>query len=101
VIARKSTPALRVASVVEPRILVISPVRNEGKHIERVVRAMAAQELTPARWIVLDDHSTDDTLAILRSLEDEVPFLTVAQAPPKPAEGSTATSSFRPTTSAS
>lgn len=86
-IARKSTPGLRVVEVVAPRILVISPVRNEGKHIERVVRAMAAQELAPARWIVLDDHSTDDTLAILRSLEAEVPFLTVAQAPPKPPEG--------------
>jgi glycosyltransferase involved in cell wall biosynthesis len=67
----------------QPRILIVSPVRNEAAHIERVVRAVAAQELPPARWIVLDDHSTDDTYAILKGLEDEVPFLTVAQAPPK------------------
>jgi glycosyltransferase involved in cell wall biosynthesis len=66
-----------------PRILIVSPVRNEGAHIERVVRAVAAQELPPARWIVLDDHSTDDTYAILQRLAPEVPFLTVAQAPPK------------------
>lgn len=73
----------------DPRILIISPVRNEGAHIERVVRAVAAQELPPARWIVLDDHSTDDTLEILRRLEREVPFLTVAQAPASTAaEGS-------------
>jgi glycosyltransferase involved in cell wall biosynthesis len=62
-----------------PRILIISPVRNEAAHIERVVRAVAAQELPPARWIVVDDESTDATLAILRRLEGEVPFLTVAE----------------------
>lgn len=67
----------------QPRILIVSPVRNEAAHIERVVRAVAAQELPPARWIVLDDHSTDDTYTILRRLADEVPFMTVAQAPPK------------------
>jgi biofilm PGA synthesis N-glycosyltransferase PgaC len=67
----------------QPRILIVSPVRNEAAHIERVVRAVAAQELPPARWIVLDDHSTDDTYAILQRLAAEVPFLTVAQAPPK------------------
>ena len=69
----------------EARILIVSPVRNEAAHIERVVRSVAAQELTPARWIVVDDHSTDATLEILRRLEAEVPFLTVMQAPAKPA----------------
>jgi glycosyltransferase involved in cell wall biosynthesis len=77
-IDRKSTPAPSVGQVVEtPRILVISPVRNEAAHIERVVRAVAAQELLPARWIVVDDGSDDDTLKILRRLEPEVPFLDV------------------------
>jgi poly-beta-1,6-N-acetyl-D-glucosamine synthase len=63
------------------RILIVSPVRNEGAHIERVVRAVARQQLTPARWLVIDDHSEDDTLARLRALERELPFLTVLQAP--------------------
>jgi glycosyltransferase involved in cell wall biosynthesis len=73
---------------VQPRILIISPVRNEAAHIELVVRSVAAQELTPARWIVVDDGSTDDTLAILRRLEAEVGFLTVAEAPAWGDEGS-------------
>ncbi len=63
-----------------PKILIVSPVRNEGAHIERVVRAVAAQELIPSKWLVMDDDSTDDTLAILRSLEAEVPFLEVIEA---------------------
>jgi glycosyltransferase involved in cell wall biosynthesis len=56
-------------------------VRNEGAHIERVVRAVAAQELAPAHWIVIDDDSSDGTLEQLQALEAEVPFLTVQRAP--------------------
>jgi biofilm PGA synthesis N-glycosyltransferase PgaC len=65
----------------QPRVLMISPVRNEAAHIGRVVAAVRAQELKPARWIVIDDGSGDDTLSQLRELEHEVPFLTVLQAP--------------------
>ncbi len=64
----------------QPRVLVISPVRNEAAHIERVVRGVAAQERPPTRWIVRDDHSDDDTLAILRRLAREVDFMTVLAA---------------------
>ena len=69
----------------QPRVLIVSPVRNESAHIERVVRAVAAQTVPPARWVVRDDRSTDDTLAILRRLEAEVPFLEVIEAGPAPA----------------
>jgi hypothetical protein len=62
------------------RILIVSPVHNEAAHIERVVRAVAAQELLPARWIVVDDGSTDGTLEILRALEPQVSFMTVLEA---------------------
>lgn len=64
-------------SAEDPRILVISPVRNEAMHIERVVRAVAAQDLLPARWIVVDDESDDGTLEILRRLEPDLEFMTV------------------------
>lgn len=65
----------------QPRILIVSPVRNEAAHIERVVRAVAAQELPPARWVVVDDGSDDGTLELLRALAAEVPFLEVMEAP--------------------
>jgi biofilm PGA synthesis N-glycosyltransferase PgaC len=68
----------------EPRILIISPVRNEAAHIERVVRAMAVQELLPESWIVIDDHSTDATLKILRALEPGLGFLRIAEHAPDP-----------------
>jgi biofilm PGA synthesis N-glycosyltransferase PgaC len=64
---------------VEPSILIVSPVRNEAAHIERVVRGVAAQTVLPARWIVLDDGSEDGTLELLRDLERELTFLTVLE----------------------
>ncbi len=81
-------PRPRTEPPVAAQILIVSPVRNEGRHIERVVRAVAAQELLPARWIVIDDKSDDDTLEVLRRLEPEVPFLTVVAAAQDDAAGS-------------
>jgi glycosyltransferase involved in cell wall biosynthesis len=72
---------------VNPSVLIVSPVRNEAAHIERVVRAVAAQTVPPARWIVLDDASTDGTLDILRALEPEVPFMTVMTRASAPGAG--------------
>ena len=42
-------------------MLIISPVRNEVAHIEGVARALAAQTRPPARWVVVDDNSSDGT----------------------------------------
>lgn len=56
-------------------ILIVSPVRDEASHIERMATSMAAQSVAPRRWIVLDDGSTDDTWAILDGLQREIPFL--------------------------
>jgi glycosyltransferase involved in cell wall biosynthesis len=63
--------------MIEPRVLVISPVRNEAPHIERVIRAMAAQTRPPDRWIVVDDGSDDGTWEWLQALQPHVPFLDV------------------------
>jgi poly-beta-1,6-N-acetyl-D-glucosamine synthase len=65
-----------------PRILLISPVRNEQPHIELVVRAVAGQTRPPDRWVVVDDGSDDGTLEVLRALEGDVPFMTVTSTPP-------------------
>jgi poly-beta-1,6-N-acetyl-D-glucosamine synthase len=76
-------------SAVAPRLLVVSPVRNEAAHIERVVRAIAAQRQPPTKWIVIDDRSTDDTLRVLHRLEPEVACLEVHAAGPEAAGGFT------------
>lgn len=59
------------------RLLVISPVRNEGGHIERVIESVAAQTRPPDEWIVVDDGSGDDTGELLHALAPRVPFMRV------------------------
>lgn len=67
------------------RLLVVSPVRNEAVHIERVALAMAAQTRRPERWILIDDHSTDETPQILARLAERLDFISVLNSPPRAA----------------
>jgi glycosyltransferase involved in cell wall biosynthesis len=48
-----------------PRYVVISPVRDEARHIEHTLKSMASQTLKPAAWIIVDDGSTDATAEIV------------------------------------
>jgi len=71
------------------RLLVISPMRNESAHVERVALAMAAQTHPPDAWVVVDDHSTDDTREVLERLAPQLPFMTIIGAPQAVADGVT------------
>jgi poly-beta-1,6-N-acetyl-D-glucosamine synthase len=62
------------------RILLASPVFNEAKNLESTARALAAQTLPPTRWVVIDDGSADDTLALARRLAAEIDFMEVIEA---------------------
>jgi glycosyltransferase involved in cell wall biosynthesis len=67
--------------------LVVSPVRNEAAHIERVAFAMAAQTRQPDLWILVDDQSTDETPRILARLAEQLDFITVLGSPPRALQG--------------
>jgi hypothetical protein len=61
---------------------VILPAYNATEHLERAVRSVMAQTDTDFELIVVNDHSTDGTLAVARRLEDEFPGqLTVISLP--------------------
>ncbi len=50
------------------RYAVVTPARNEERHLQRLGAALAAQTLPPAEWVVVDDGSTDATPAVLAEL---------------------------------
>lgn len=66
-----------------PRVLLITPARDEAAHLETTVRAVAAQSRPPDLWLIVDDGSTDGTAELLERLAGEVPFLEILQAPPR------------------
>lgn len=43
------------------KYVVITPVRNEGGRFGRTVASMESQEQRPARWVIVNDGSTDST----------------------------------------
>jgi biofilm PGA synthesis N-glycosyltransferase PgaC len=63
-------------------LLIVTPVRNEAEHIERVASGLAAQSRRPDLWLVVDDGSDDETPRILERLSAEFDFLRVVRTPP-------------------
>ena len=57
------------------RYLAITPARDEEELLPRLIESMRAQTITPARWIVVDDGSTDTTGAILDQAARLTPWI--------------------------
>lgn len=54
----------------EPAISVVIPLYNKGRHIKETLAGVIAQTYQNWRLIVVDDGSTDDSLAAARSVQD-------------------------------
>lgn len=59
------------------RYLIVSPCRNEADFLEATVQSVAAQTVPPARWVIVNDGSTDDTLRLLEEAAKKYPFITI------------------------
>ena len=46
------------------RYVLITPARNEEKHIEGVIHSVISQTVLPCKWVIVNDGSTDATGAI-------------------------------------
>jgi glycosyltransferase involved in cell wall biosynthesis len=66
------------------RLLLISPVRNEAAHLERIADAVERQTRPPDLWVVVDDDSTDSTPEILARLAERIKFLKIVNATKQP-----------------
>ena len=82
-------PPLMPASPPEgqaPRVTVILPARDEAINIGRCLRTLLAQDYPVDRFniVVIDDHSTDDTAAIVRDFAAVDRRVSLLSAPPLP-----------------
>ena len=59
---------MSVAQPAGPSIAVILPNRNDARYLPRCLRSVLEQEVQPDELIVIDDQSTDDSAAVIRSL---------------------------------
>jgi succinoglycan biosynthesis protein ExoO len=60
---------------------VIIPAYNVSNIVERAVRSAAAQMSPPLEILVVDDCSTDNTVEVVRALEQEIPPLRLLSTP--------------------
>lgn len=61
--------------------LLISPCRNEAQFMRRTLDSVLAQTVRPAKWVIVDDGSTDDTPRILAEYAQKVSWLTIVTRP--------------------
>jgi len=61
------------------RYALITPVRDEEKYIGGMMESILAQQVRPAKWIIVDDGSTDRTAEIIESCARNAEFVEVVK----------------------
>jgi poly-beta-1,6-N-acetyl-D-glucosamine synthase len=61
--------------------VLITPARNEDAFIERTIESMIHQTVLPAKWVIVDDGSTDKTAEIVGRYLPQHPWMEVVQMP--------------------
>ena len=59
------------------RYLLITPCRDEAEYLRKTIASVGAQTIKPAKWIIVDDGSTDSTPDILAKAQNECDFIQV------------------------
>jgi glycosyltransferase involved in cell wall biosynthesis len=62
------------------RYVLITPVRNEARDIEKTLRSVTRQTVPPTRWVIVDDGSTDDTASIVKEYADRYDWIELVSA---------------------
>lgn len=64
-----------------PRILIVSPVKDEAEYLERTIASIAAQTIRPALWLIVNDGSQDATGSIADAAAHTYPWIRVLHRP--------------------
>lgn len=55
--------------------VLISPVRNEEKYIQKAIDSMVNQTVQPLEYLIIDDGSTDNTAKIIQEAAKKYPWI--------------------------
>lgn len=59
------------------RYLLISPCRNEADYMRQTLDSVVAQSVLPAKWVIVDDGSTDQTPQVLAHYAALYPWIQI------------------------
>lgn len=59
--------------------VLVSPCKDEARYIEKTLRSIARQTVKPVQWVIVDDGSRDDSMAIVAQYQTEMPFIKVVR----------------------
>jgi poly-beta-1,6-N-acetyl-D-glucosamine synthase len=63
------------------RYVIITPVRDEERHVDATIRSVACQTILPSEWVLVDDGSTDNTGKIIDHYAAQFPWISVVHRP--------------------
>jgi len=61
------------------RYCLITPCRDEARYARRTLEAVVGQTERPARWVIVDDGSKDETPALLAEYAQRTPWMRVVR----------------------
>jgi len=61
--------------------VLITPARNEEKHIEQLIQSMIAQTSLPTKWVIVNDGSTDATASLVGPYLEKHPWIELVNLP--------------------
>jgi len=64
-----------------PSCILITPARNEADLIENTIKSVVSQTVTPSKWIIVSDGSTDGTDEIVQSYARQHPWIELLRLP--------------------
>jgi glycosyltransferase involved in cell wall biosynthesis len=64
-----------------PRLVLITPARNEEAHITKTLEAVSTQTITPLKWLIVSDGSTDRTESIVEDFTRRYAWIELIRLP--------------------
>jgi glycosyltransferase involved in cell wall biosynthesis len=64
-----------------PKYVLVTPSRNEAAFIEKTLESVVWQTVLPAKWVIVNDGSTDETGTIAAKYAEKYPWIEVVNLP--------------------